>query len=107
MKWIFLTLIFVILVLGCAGADQLSDEEKAKQACIKECNLALGRGQDLSVGPCLLNPVEEVPDWVCDVAHDPRSPVDSDLANQCSSYRNEFAHHFIEVKQNCEFIRAR
>ena len=107
MNWLFLTLMFVILVLGCTGLTEPSDEERAKQICIEACELALGRGQDLDVGPCLLNPIEEVPDWVCDVAHDPRNPVDNDPANQCSSYRNKFANHFVEVKSNCEFIRAR
>lgn len=58
----------------------------------------------LSKGPCLSN--EIIPDWVVDIAHEPRQPVDSDPANQCEAYRDGKAHHFIELDEEGNYIRA-
>jgi hypothetical protein len=62
---------------------------------------------DLSDGPCLTDGgVEFYDDWVCDVAHSPREPVDNLPENQCQAFRNDEAHHFVEVSPQCEFIKA-
>ena len=59
-------------------------------------------------GPCLSdnNPDWNITDWVCDVAHSPRQPVDDLSENQCQAFRNGQAHHFVEVDPSCNFIRA-
>jgi len=74
--------------------------------CIAECKYALSQGRDLSAGPCLLNPIAEYPEWVCDVAHSPREAVDNNPANQCPAF-GKAASHFVEVAPDCSFIRER
>jgi len=97
-------LIFVIITAGCVGQVQETTSKSAIQACIDLCQAELRKGTDLSAGPCLSN--EVVPDWVCDVAHSPRQDVDNIPKNQCSAYLQKQAHHFVEVDENCNLIRA-
>ncbi len=55
----------------------------------------------------MLNPIPNLPDWVCDIAHSPRqSEIDDLPENQCSAYREGRAKHFVEVDMNCNLIRA-
>ena len=65
---------------------------------------ALYSGEDLSDGPCLSNGV--VSDWVADIAHSPRQDVDDLPENQCSSYLDGTAHHFVELDLEGNLIRA-
>jgi hypothetical protein len=60
--------------------------------------------EDLSAGPCLSNNL--IPDWVADIAHNPRQAVDDLPANQCSAYREGQAHHFVELDLDGNLIRA-
>jgi hypothetical protein len=80
--------------------------KNVKALCVEACNRALAAGTDLSAGPCLLDPMAEFTDWVCDVAHDPREPVDDLRENQCDAWHAGQARHFIEVTPDCRFIRA-
>jgi hypothetical protein len=82
------------------------EKDKAIERCIIACKQAMIAGKDLSNGPCLLNPIPELKDWVCDVAHWPRQPVDNLAENQCSYFREGKARHFVEVDISCNFIRA-
>jgi hypothetical protein len=66
--------------------------------------VAFYNGEDLSNGPCLSN--EVVPDWVADIAHNPRQEVDDLPANQCSAYLDGTAHHFVELDPEGNLIRA-
>ncbi|MFH1306171.1 MAG: hypothetical protein ABIH83_00750 [Candidatus Micrarchaeota archaeon] len=77
-----------------------------EEECVNACHAAFGEGQDLSAGPCLLNPMEQNKDWVCDVAHSPREDVDNMQENQCDAFRKGIAHHFIEVDEGCEVIKV-
>ena len=54
-------------------------------------------------GPCL-GVIK--PDWVADVAHDPRRPVDDEPQNQCQAYRDGRAHHFVELDPAGHYIRS-
>lgn len=63
-----------------------------------------GLGEDLSAGPCLSNDL--IPDWVADIAHNPRQDVDNEPVNQCEAYRNDMAHHFVELDPEGNLIRA-
>src|SRR3954464_7113754 len=45
-------------------------------------------GEDMSTGPCISESLTDLPDWVADVAHDPREPIDDEPANQCQRYRS-------------------
>jgi len=100
-----LVLIPIILVSGCVQ-QETSEIEKVKQVCVKACEDAMKAGRDLSSGPCLLNPMQDYPDWVCDVAHEPRQTVDNSAENQCSAFREGGATHFVEVTPNCKFIQS-
>ncbi|MEM5811193.1 MAG: hypothetical protein QXG91_00380 [Candidatus Aenigmatarchaeota archaeon] len=106
-KLVVIIVAFLIVILYFLFPKPLSSEaEKAKEICIKKCQDALSSGQNLANGPCLLNPIEELPDWVCDVAHHPRENIDNLPENQCSAFREGKAKHFVEVSPTCEFIRS-
>ena len=85
-----------------------------EELCANACEEAREAGINLEDSPCLLNPIDEpsaanaaeLSDWVCDVAHMPRQPVDNIQSNQCSSFKQGKAHHFIEVNPECEVIKV-
>jgi hypothetical protein len=90
------------------GLGYINVEKKAvKDIAIAQtqtlCRQKLAAGEDLSMSPCL---GVVAPDWVGDVAHNPRSEIDNLPENQCSDFREGKAHHFVEVDPNCNFIKA-
>jgi hypothetical protein len=100
----------VFCLTGCFekdnGGESIIDttkKDRAVTSCQIECR---GRKdiEDFSLGPCLSNAIQ--PDWICDIAHNPRQAVDNDSANQCSAYREGVAHHFVELDSTCQLIRA-
>lgn len=101
-------LVGIVFFSGCIGQEKIEvpDKDKAVSACVEECNSKLREGVDLTNGPCLLDPISDLPDWVCDVAHEPRQDVDNDPKNQCSTYREGRSHHFVEVDPNCNLIKT-
>lgn len=108
--WLVSLLIPIITLSGCLTGDEegggfLSDSkrERAINVCVNNCQRVF-RIEDLSQGPCLSNVV--VDDWVCDIAHRPRTSVDDDPANQCSAYNQGIANHFVELDLDCNIIRA-
>lgn len=74
-------------------------QEAEKDLAIAQCQELFQReksnGKDMASGPCLSG--EIIPDWVCDVAHNPREDLDNDPANQCAAYRDGGARHFVEL----------
>jgi len=107
----FAALVFILILLsGCvqqeagsgSGAAKTS-AELASDKCVQLCNAELEKGTDLGNGPCLSNSVAE--DWVCDVAHMPRTEIDNNPANQCPEF-GKTANHFVEVDEGCKVIRA-
>ena len=58
-------------------------------------------GVDFTNGPCLGKIAD---DWVLDIAHNPRQPVDNKRENQCADFREGRAHHFIELDPNGNLI---
>ena len=101
-----IVLIILLLPIAFYYKSQTNEKELAVEKCINACRQAMVAGKDLSNGPCLLNPIPELRDWVCDVAHEPRQDVDNLPENQCSSFREGRANHFVEVTPACNFIRA-
>ncbi len=79
-----------------------------KNAAIAEAKAVFiaqeAQGVDFTNGPCLSNNL--LPDWVADVAHNPREDVDDVAENQCSAYRNGTAHHYVELDPNGQLIAA-
>jgi len=93
-------LLALTIVTACGGADA----DPATIAGAKRAYAAAkARGVDMANGPCLGT---VAPDWVADVAHDPRQAVDDDPANQCAAYRSGEAHHFVELDPDGRFIRS-
>jgi len=95
----------LLLLFGCSGEKLVPDGEAAMsvvQRCQLKCSTAQRGGMDMSPGPCLGSVGK---DWVCDVAHSPRVPGDDLPENQCAAYLNGTARHFVEVSQDCQFIR--
>lgn len=62
------------------------------------------RGEDLSNGPCLTESL--MPDFVVDIVHNPRLPIDDLPENQCQSYREGRVKHFVELDINGNLVRA-
>lgn len=102
-------LIFLVFLLGCNAVENVRIAENQVPSldpvslCIEECKKELSNGRDLGNGPCLSN--EIMLDWVCDVTHNPREDIDNIEENQCSSFREGKAKHFVEVDTNCKFIK--
>jgi hypothetical protein len=96
-------------VVGCgSGSSQVnpSGSERAvdeAQVVFRQAQLS---GRDLSAGPCISESLPTLPDWVADIAHDPRQPVDDVPANQCARYLSGEAHHFVELAPDGKLIRA-
>ncbi|HBQ50720.1 TPA: hypothetical protein DD690_01925 [Candidatus Daviesbacteria bacterium] len=61
--------------------------------------------EDLSLGPCLSNAL--MPDWVADIAHNPRETIDDLPGNQCPAYLEGRARHFVELDLEGNLIRAK
>lgn len=99
----------IVLISGCNGqtiGDSNTDflQKSAISQCTETCNSALQAGKKLINGPCLQDPIPNT-DWVCDIAHEPREAIDNLPENQCQSYRNGTAKHFVEVTENCRLIK--
>jgi len=99
----------VTVLAGCSLLSSNSQpvESPIVQTCIQACETALQENHDLSAGPCLLDPETDNPDWVCDVAHQPRQSSDNLLENRCASFAAGRAHHFVEVTPACQLISSR
>jgi len=105
-KYLLLILfISAVAVSGCLKSDS-QVENSISDICVQACREALSSGRNLESGPCLLDPVPQNPEWVCDVAHSPIQPIDNLVENQCSSYRIGASKHFIEVTPECQHIKA-
>ncbi|RLG21460.1 hypothetical protein DRN74_02780 [Candidatus Micrarchaeota archaeon] len=89
-----------------AESEWLSQKEMAVIACESLCREVKG-DIDFNRGPCLSDKYAfAVRDWVCDIAHNPRSYIDNMPENQCRDFREGKAHHFVELDENCQLIRA-
>ncbi len=59
-------------------------------------------GVDMENGPCLGKIAD---DWVLDIAHNPRQPIDNKPQNQCQDFTEGKAHNFIELDPEGKLIR--
>ena len=98
-----------LAVAGCGSSGSNvnpSGSERAVDEAQAAFRQAQASGLDLSTGPCISESLPSLPDWVADVAHDPRQPIDDEPANQCQRYRSGEAHHFVELNIDGQLIRA-
>ena len=102
-----LLLVSLVAAAGCGQAED-AGEEGVEATAIAAAKAAYQKarleGRDLSSGPCIADPL--IPNWVADVAHDPRQPVDDEPANQCASYRSGESEHVVELDPDGNVIRA-
>jgi hypothetical protein len=108
-----LFLVSLVLLSGCVSQPGPSGQNQTQvpeyvQMCLNSCNNTRNAGDfaALELGVCLLDRIPIEPDWVCDVAHSPRQPVDDNPNNQCQSYLKGETKHFVEVSPECKLIRA-
>jgi hypothetical protein len=96
-----------VVILGCGGNDVSEEErDRAITAAKQAYRGAIARGENLDVGPCIAENLPRLPEWVADVAHDPREGIDDASENQCRRYRDGEAAHFVELTPDGELIRA-
>lgn len=96
-----------LAVPGCGGNDVSEEErDRAIAAAEQTHEEAVSRGEDPDVGPCIAEKLPGLPDWVADVAHDPREDIDDEPENQCRRYREGEASHFVELTPAGALIRA-
>lgn len=85
-----------------------ASEPKLEDEIFKSAlNLYLAKkqqGVDFTNGPCLGKIAD---DWVLDIAHSPRQPVDDKRENQCEDFNTGSAHHFIELDPVGNLIRQK
>jgi hypothetical protein len=97
-----------LFAAGCArkgtGPVLTPQQRRAVDAAQQTFRQKVSEGVSMSRGPCL---GEIMPDWVADVVHNPRQPIDEDPANQCYDYRKGKAHHFVELDTNGELVRVK
>jgi hypothetical protein len=91
---------------GCGGGPSQSERDRAVTAAMTAYADAKDAGINLRRGPCIAEELPGLPDWVADIAHNPRRPVDDQPGNQCQRYRDGEAHHFVELTPGGEVIRA-
>jgi hypothetical protein len=91
-----------------SGGSQVSqsDRDKAVDGAQAAYRQFIATGQPTGQGPCISESLPGLSDWVVDLAHNPRLPLDDEPANQCQRYRNGDAHHFVELEPNGALIRA-
>jgi hypothetical protein len=98
------------LALASCGSKGSSVNPSGSQRAVDEAQAAFRQAQasglDLSTGPCISESLPSLPDWVADVAHDPRQPIDDEPAKQCQRYRSGEAHHYVELNVDGQLIRA-
>lgn len=83
-------------------ANRLVKDEALKNT-LNLYTRARQEGVDFSNGPCL---GIVAPDWVADITHNPRQPLDDEPENQCADFREGRVHHFIELDLDGKLIRV-
>jgi hypothetical protein len=106
---LWVVVVAVLLIAGCGGSNAPSNADRtaAVNAAGAVYDNAKSNGIGFRRGPCLAEKLPGLSDWVVDVAHDPRQPVDDVPTNQCARYRSGQAHHFVELDPAGNLIRAR
>jgi hypothetical protein len=101
-----LGLVMVILVCGGCGGGGSPVRDRAVTEAYQAYGQAKAAGINFDRGPCIAEELPGLSDWVVDIAHEPRQPVDGIPANQCRRYRRGQAHHFVELTPDGDLIRA-
>lgn len=93
-----LLILLASVALTACGPGGLPEDEAIAQ-CISRC-----QGTSYVLESHCLGPLDDV--WVCDVASNPRAPIDDIIDSQCPAYRDGSHPKFVEVTPQCELIRT-
>lgn len=111
MRTLVAALVVLVALSACTATPgppaPPAPKELATSACVDACRQALAQGREIGPGPCLLDPIPNLSDWVCDVAHSPRKAVDLYSINQCPGFKVGNSAHFVEVDPDCNLITAK
>lgn len=118
-KWLpLLTIVLIVSLSACSpkgkstqnpptAQNNLLTNKVASDLAFKSAlniySVKRNNGEDLENGPCL---GWVAPDWVADIAHNPRQPEDDKPENQCADFIAGRAHHFIELDPEGKLIRS-
>lgn len=86
------------------ATKKIAELNFAKARAKEFYNSLLAQGEDLTNGPCLTDNLTS--GWVADLVHNPRLDVDNQPENQCPSYVNGTAKHFVELDLQGNFVRG-
>jgi hypothetical protein len=97
--------LLALALVACGGEEVAAEAEEEAAIAAAEAAYAKAKveGEDLERGPCL---GQILPNWVADIAHDPRTEADDDPANQCEEYRSGEVEHFVELDPDGNLIRT-
>ncbi len=111
-----LMVLSLTVIITTAYLTLLVNSNSPKVASRSEIDIAINQalyfyrqekemGKDFTSGPCLSNAL--MPNWVLDIVHSPRQPVDDLIQNQCPAFLEERTQHFVELDTEGNFVRAR
>ena len=106
-----LSVILVVAILTILTSSKVSNEPKKAEVdtAVNQAQFIFRQrkiaGEDFSQGPCLSNAL--MPDWVLDIAHNPRQSIDDSPQNQCPAFLEGRAKHFVELDTEGNLVRAR
>lgn len=63
------------------------------------------KNRDFASGPCLSDAL--LPNWVVDIVHSPRLPIDDLPENQCPAYSGGRAKHVVELDLEGNLVRVK
>jgi hypothetical protein len=96
-----------VLLSACGHHATQAERDHAVAEAQQVYATVVSSGQDLSDGPCIADQLTTAPDWSVDIAHDPRTKIDDQSANQCQAFRSGKTHHFVELTPDGTLIRAK
>lgn len=111
--WLILSVIIIVTIFVLGYLKSLNQSYKKgtntefDDAIVGATDLYRAKvdGMDLSTGPCLTNDLK--PNWVVDIVHSPRIPIDDLPENQCQAYTEGRAKHFVELDLKGNLIRVK
>jgi hypothetical protein len=102
MRWV------IVAVLLSPTAALATSESAARERAIELCQQQKKNADpgEWDQGPCISNGEGGLTDWVVDLAHVPRRPVDDQPSNQCSAFAEGRIKKFVELDTKCKVIRT-
>ncbi len=101
---VMLVAILLPLLPALTFSSAKDDRTEATKKAMEIYGKQKAAGISFDDGPCLSEDL--MTDWVADIAHKPRQPVDDQPEHQCQSYRQGKARHFVELDPEGNVLSA-